>query len=157
VPRPLECRNKLASSRRGGCSGRRYGSSTWRRPASGWDDDGSPLPATYHRTREGIERFFITDINNPAAGAQAQSQMFIMWDAWATDLSWAIVGDPSLKADSAVGYFNHLPGGSNVLYMDGHVEFVRYNSGDPIESPPNTVNNLDSQASLWVVLVGGFG
>lgn len=22
--------------------------------------------------------------------------------------------------------FNHLPGGCNVLYMDGHVEFVRY-------------------------------
>jgi len=22
--------------------------------------------------------------------------------------------------------FNHIPGGSNVLYMDGHVEFVRY-------------------------------
>lgn len=26
---------------------------------------------------------------------------------------------------------NHLPGGGNVLYMDGHVEFQRY----PGESP----------------------
>ncbi len=25
----------------------------------------------------------------------------------------------------AAGTFNHIPGGSNVLYMDGHVEFVR--------------------------------
>ncbi len=22
--------------------------------------------------------------------------------------------------------FNHIPGGSNVLYMDGHVAFVKY-------------------------------
>ncbi len=22
--------------------------------------------------------------------------------------------------------YNHIPGGSNVLYMDGHVEFIRY-------------------------------
>lgn len=22
--------------------------------------------------------------------------------------------------------FNHVPGGSNVLFMDGHVEFIRY-------------------------------
>ena len=22
--------------------------------------------------------------------------------------------------------FNHLPGGCNVLYLDGHVDFVRY-------------------------------
>ena len=25
--------------------------------------------------------------------------------------------------------FNHIPGGCNVLYMDGHVQFVRYNKG----------------------------
>ena len=24
--------------------------------------------------------------------------------------------------------FNHLPGGANVLYMDGHVEFLKYPS-----------------------------
>jgi prepilin-type processing-associated H-X9-DG protein len=23
-------------------------------------------------------------------------------------------------------HFNHIPGGSNVLYMDGHVEFQRF-------------------------------
>ena len=27
-----------------------------------------------------------------------------------------------------VKYFNHIPGGSNVLFMDGHVEFVKYPS-----------------------------
>jgi len=45
----------------------------------GWrDEDGSRLPSTYHLLKEGIERFFITDINNPAAGAQAQSELFVM-------------------------------------------------------------------------------
>ncbi|NLF59088.1 MAG: hypothetical protein GX580_15775, partial [Candidatus Hydrogenedens sp.] len=28
--------------------------------------------------------------------------------------------------------FNHVPGGSNVLYMDGHVEFQRFPSDQPV-------------------------
>ena len=63
-----------------------------------------------YRMREGIERFMITDINNPGASAQAQSTIFIMLDHVAT----------------SVRNFNHIPGGSNVLYMDGHVDFIRY-------------------------------
>ena len=66
--------------------------------------------ATIYRLREGIERFMITDINNPAATAKAQSSVFIMWDQLATT--------PSA--------FNHIPGGANVLYMDGHVQFLKY-------------------------------
>ena len=46
------------------------------------DDDGSQLPATYNHTKEGIERFFVTDINNAAGGAKAQSTIPVMWDAW---------------------------------------------------------------------------
>jgi prepilin-type N-terminal cleavage/methylation domain-containing protein/prepilin-type processing-associated H-X9-DG protein len=65
---------------------------------------------TVYRLREGIERFLITDINNPAASAQAQSELFVMAD--------------SLALDTA--FYNHIPGGSNVLYMDGHVDFERY-------------------------------
>ncbi|NLN94074.1 MAG: DUF1559 domain-containing protein [Candidatus Hydrogenedens sp.] len=65
---------------------------------------------TVYRLREGIERFLITDINNPAASAQAQSTVFIMFDQLSTDPA----------------HFNHVPGGSNVLYMDGHVAFQRY-------------------------------
>jgi len=31
--------------------------------------------------------------------------------------------------------FNHVPGGSNVLYMDGHVEFHKYPHNDfPVNS-----------------------
>ena len=64
------------------------------------------------RMREGIERFFITDINNPAGSAKAQSELAVMWDTIST----------------STNDFNHIPGGSNVLYMDGHVAFIRYPS-----------------------------
>ncbi len=69
---------------------------------------------TVYRLRQGIERFAITDINNPAVSAIAPSKIFVMYD------------NTSLVANQ----FNHVPGGSNVLYMDGHVDFVRY-PGDP--------------------------
>lgn len=69
------------------------------------------------RLREGIERFYITDINNPAASAKAQSGIFVMCD----DISAA-----------EVQYFNHVPGGGNVLYMDGHAAFVRYPGDSPV-------------------------
>lgn len=66
-----------------------------------------------YRLREGIERFLITDINNPAASNIAQSTLAIMWDTtWGTDPRGS--------------YFNHVPGGANILYMDGHVEFAKY-------------------------------
>lgn len=68
------------------------------------------------RMREGIERFLITDINNPAASAKAQSDIAAMWDR-----IYFRIGD-----DRRNVRFNHIPGGSNVVYMDGHVEFLRY-------------------------------
>ena len=68
-----------------------------------------------YRLREGIERFLITDINNPGASAMAQSTLFIMADGVSTSLA----------------EFNHIPGGSNILYMDGHVEFMRYEEFGP--------------------------
>jgi prepilin-type processing-associated H-X9-DG protein len=72
---------------------------------------------TIYRLREGIERFLITDINNPAASAKAQSETFIMIDAVSTN----------------VEVYNHLPGGSNILFLDGHVAFQRY----PIDDEDN--------------------
>jgi len=73
---------------------------------------------TIYRMREGIERFLITDINNPASSARSQSNIWTMFDT----------------ISKSVKFFNHIPGGSNVLYMDGHVEFIRY----PGEVPVNT-------------------
>ena len=77
---------------------------------------------TIYRLREGIERFMVTDINNPSSSTLAQSELVVMWDisVWPTD---PVAGTPS---------FNHLPGGGNILYMDGHVEFVRYPGEFPI-------------------------
>ena len=74
---------------------------------------------TIYRLREGIERFMITDINNPAGSAQAQSQIEIMADLTATM--------PSA--------YNHIPGGSNILYLDGHVEFQRYPGKSFVSAP----------------------
>jgi len=80
--------------------------------AEGFGNAGSN---TLFRLRDGIERFLITDINNPAAGAMAESEVWIMLD----------------RLNTVASEYNHVPGGANVLYMDGHVEFQRY----PEESP----------------------
>ncbi len=94
------------------------------------DDDGSKLPATAMRLKEGIERFTITDINNPAAGAQAQSTIPVMWDAWSNGYNWFSVIVSA--GDSGIPRYNHVPGGSNVLYMDGHVEWVKQGQKFPL-------------------------
>jgi len=83
---------------------------------SGFDSDFTTSGGmTVYRLREGIERFFISDINNPAATAMAQSELFVMFD----------------QVTTSVASFNHVPGGSNVLYMDGHAEFLKYPSTMP--------------------------
>jgi len=71
---------------------------------------------TIFRLREGIERFLITDINNPGAGAESQSDIFVMFDTIST----------------RVEDFNHVPGGANVLFFDGHVEFIRFPGEFPV-------------------------
>lgn len=37
-----------------------------------------------------------------------------------------------LGAAGAIELFNHIPGGCNVLYLDGHVDFIRYPGDQPI-------------------------
>ncbi len=78
-----------------------------------------------YRLREGIERFLITDINNPGASAEAQSSISIMWDTFGT------TGNTDATTGGIV-VFNHVPGGSNVLYLDGHVDYVRFPGAFPI-------------------------
>jgi prepilin-type processing-associated H-X9-DG protein len=83
-----------------------------------------------YRLHEGVERFFITDINNSGASSMSQSSLPVMWDRIA-----GLLRTPSAAADGSTmspDGFNHLPGGSNVLYMDGHVEFVKYPGTHPI-------------------------
>ena len=82
--------------------------------------------STVYRLREGIERFLITNINNAAQGAQAQSTVFMMWDLVSTD----------------VNYYNHVPGGSNVLYLDGHVDFIRYPGDAPVSKANAVISGI---------------
>jgi prepilin-type N-terminal cleavage/methylation domain-containing protein/prepilin-type processing-associated H-X9-DG protein len=80
------------------------------------------------RLREGIERFFITDINNPAASAQAQSSIAVQWDTFGSFVDSSATGGGTV--------FNHVPGGCNVLYMDGHATFIRYPGQFPVVNDP---------------------
>ncbi|MBX7259321.1 MAG: DUF1559 domain-containing protein [Candidatus Hydrogenedentes bacterium] len=82
------------------------------------DGNGNGAGNTVYRLREGIERFLISDINNAAASTKAQSEIPISADLCAT----------------SVEAFNHVPGGSNVLFMDGHVQFFKY-PGPHLVSP----------------------
>ena len=59
---------------------------------------------TIYLLREGVERFLITDINDPAGSAITQSEIPVVWE----------VPDPR---DGDGGW---------VLYMDGHVEWKSY-------------------------------
>ncbi len=65
---------------------------------------GSSGGSLIYQLREGVERFFITDIGNPAGAAMMQSKIPIL------------IERPE----------NHMPKGGNVLFMDGHVEFIKY-------------------------------
>ncbi len=87
-----------------------------------FDNDVDVGSEKLYRLREGIERFFISDINNPAATAMAQSDLAIMHD------------DINANSQLNGGSFNHIPGGANVLYMDGHVGYLKYPSEWPVAS-----------------------
>ncbi len=67
------------------------------------------------RFRSGIERFSITDINNPSLAFTSTSNLPLMYD----------------KVDMNVIEFNHIPGGANVLFFDGHAEFQKYPGNFP--------------------------
>ena len=95
------------------------------------DASGTGGGDTVLRLREGVERFLITDINNPAASAAGQSTLPILWDAFGS----------SEYGDNEVGTatFNHVPGGCNVLYMDGHATFIKYGDAFPISNDDQVV------------------
>ena len=84
---------------------------------------------TILRLKNGVARFMITDINNPGATALSESQVPIMWDTISTNPA------------GGIGY-NHVPGGCNTLYMDGHVEFVKYGSEFPATASHAQFNAL---------------
>jgi prepilin-type N-terminal cleavage/methylation domain-containing protein/prepilin-type processing-associated H-X9-DG protein len=84
---------------------------------------GGGLNTTVYRIAEGVERYAVGDVTNPGATALSQSEIFVMFDMLSTDID----------------YFNHVPGGCNVLYMDGHVEFIKYPGQQPVSAALATV------------------
>ena len=104
-------------------------SNNWNNMANEWDNNqnASALFEDWEMSdgqvmyffREGIERFLITDINNPAATAEAQSDIAVMFDQYSA-------GEGNIR------WASHVPGGANVLYMDGHVDFLKYPSEHPL-------------------------
>ena len=106
-----------------------------------------PEVTTVYRLRDGIERFFVTDINNPAGSAMAQSTLPIMFDNY----NGGFVDGDGVRL--SVKHFNHIPGGSNVLYMDGHVEFHRISNEYPIMLPTGE-EAVDAGATVnWLLSI----
>jgi prepilin-type processing-associated H-X9-DG protein len=64
--------------------------------------------------RQGVARFMITDINAPWRGFEGESRLPVFFD----------------QLSVVVTDFNHVPGGTNVLYLDGHVSYEKYGSTD---------------------------
>lgn len=62
--------------------------------------------------RHGATRFMITDINDSSKSYVAETVVPMLFDVTSTVPS----------------EFNHIPGGANILYMDGHVKYSKYPS-----------------------------
>jgi prepilin-type N-terminal cleavage/methylation domain-containing protein/prepilin-type processing-associated H-X9-DG protein len=82
-------------------------------PADKKDADLGPIP----RLKLGVERFFISNINDPGASSTASSQIPVMWD--------------EIAVYASASMFNHVPGGGNCLFMDGHTEWLPWRSKFP--------------------------
>ncbi len=116
--------------------------------------------STVYMLKEGIERFAITDINNPAGSAAAQSSMPIYMDGISTSQGNS---GTSFNQKQMVDRFNHIPGGANVLYLDGHVEFIKYPGKYPVtqyiaverlstgQDMQNTFNKTNLMRGFWPI------
>jgi prepilin-type N-terminal cleavage/methylation domain-containing protein/prepilin-type processing-associated H-X9-DG protein len=77
----------------------------------GWSGYGNANGDIINRLTQGVDRFLITDINTIFTGEETGVSIIpIMWDQISTNIS----------------EFSHVPAGQNALYLDGHVEFHRY-------------------------------
>ena len=64
-----------------------------------------------YRLTQGVDRFLIEDINTIFTGDESGASVVpVMWD----------------QISTIITEFNHVPAGQNILYLDGHVEFHRY-------------------------------
>jgi prepilin-type N-terminal cleavage/methylation domain-containing protein/prepilin-type processing-associated H-X9-DG protein len=83
-----------------------------------------------NRLSMGVDRFLISDINDILTGEETGASVVpIMWD----------------QISTVVSEFSHVPAGQNVLYLDGHVNFMRY----------DTAGTLMPASPLYAALNGG--
>jgi len=112
-----------------------------------WNTASWTLPsgkvASFMRIKEGVERYAITDINNPAGAAQAQSDVVLMWD------EARVNGNAITGAVLDATRFNHVPGGMNILFLDGHVEFGKFRSSGAHLWPVNQNAWMPATGTPW--------
>ena len=65
----------------------------------------------FYRTSVNVGRLFIRDINNPSYGAIADTEIPVIFDS---------------ASDNGMLKMSHSPRGGNILFLDGHVSFERY-------------------------------
>lgn len=77
----------------------------------GFTGSGNAGGSILNRLSTGVDRFLISDINEIFTGTESGASVVpVMWD----------------QISTAIAEFSHVPAGSNILYLDGHVEFRRY-------------------------------
>ncbi len=77
----------------------------------GFSGSGNAGGSTVNRLATGVDRFLISDINQILTGKESGSSVVpVMYDQLSTSIQ----------------DFSHVPAGINVLFLDGHVEFKRY-------------------------------
>jgi prepilin-type N-terminal cleavage/methylation domain-containing protein/prepilin-type processing-associated H-X9-DG protein len=91
-----------------------------------------------YRLSPNVDRFLISDINVIMTGSEAGSSVVpLIWDQISTNIT----------------EFSHVPAGQNVLYLDGHVEFFRYNKTSvmfPVSPMYAAVNGgVDDKDLAW--------
>ncbi|HOF40876.1 MAG TPA: type II secretion system protein [Candidatus Hydrogenedentes bacterium] len=69
---------------------------------------------TIHRLRKGVERFGVTDINSVGAAAKAEAAL------------WVLADRVTAPEDDGFAF------GANVLFKDGHVEFIPFDAKAPV-------------------------
>ncbi|MDZ4858111.1 MAG: prepilin-type N-terminal cleavage/methylation domain-containing protein [Candidatus Hydrogenedentes bacterium] len=65
----------------------------------------------FFRTTVGVNRQFVADVNNPSSSAVSDTEIPVMFDA------------VSIDGELVMNHF--VPFGGNVLYLDGHVEWMQ--------------------------------
>jgi prepilin-type N-terminal cleavage/methylation domain-containing protein/prepilin-type processing-associated H-X9-DG protein len=77
----------------------------------GFSGSGNAGGSMLNRLSSGVDRFLISDINQILTGKESGASVVpIQWD----------------QVSTMISEYSHVPAGITVLYLDGHVEFKRY-------------------------------